>query len=35
MQNTINSGDDIDGFMEKLTDSVNETIDNMTEGVHE
>lgn len=35
MQNTINSGDDIDGFMEKLEDSVNEAIDNMTEGVHE
>ena len=34
MQNTINSGDDIDGFMEKLTDSVNEAVDNMTEGVH-
>lgn len=35
MQNTVNSGDDIDGFMTKLTDSVNETVDNMTEGVHE
>lgn len=35
MQNTINSGDDIDGFMSKLTDSVNEAVDNMTEGVHE
>lgn len=35
MQNTINSGDDIDGFMTKLTDSVNEAVDNMTEGVHE
>lgn len=32
--NTINSGDDIDGFMTKLTDSVNEAVDNMTEGVH-
>jgi tape measure domain-containing protein len=35
MQNTVNSGDDIDGFMSKLTDSVNEAVDNMTEGVHE
>ena len=35
MQNTVNSGDDIDGFMPKLTDSVNEAVDNMTEGVHE
>lgn len=35
MQNTMNSGDDIDGFMTKLTDSVNEAVDNMTEGVHE
>lgn len=35
MQNTINSGDDIDGFMTKLTDSVNEAVDSMTEGVHE
>lgn len=35
MQNTINSDDDIDGFMTKLTDSVNEAVDNMTEGVHE
>lgn len=33
--NTINSGDDIDGFMTKLTDSVSEAVDNMTEGVHE
>jgi len=31
----VNSGDDIDGFMTKLTDSVNEAVDNMTEGVHE
>lgn len=31
MQNTVNSGDDIDGFMTKLTDSVNEAVDNMTE----
>lgn len=35
MQNTVSSGDDIDGFMTKLTDSVNEAVDNMTEGVHE
>lgn len=35
MQNTVNSDDDIDGFMTKLTDSVNEAVDNMTEGVHE
>lgn len=35
MQNTVNNGDDIDGFMTKLTDSVNEAVDNMTEGVHE
>ena len=35
MQNTVNSGDDIDGFMTKLTDSVNDAVDNMTEGVHE
>lgn len=35
MQNTVNSGDDIDGFMTKLTDSVNEAVDNMTEGGHE
>lgn len=35
MQNTVNSGDDIDGFMTRLTDSVNEAVDNMTEGVHE
>ena len=35
MQNNISSGDDIDGFMTKLTDSVNEAVDNMTEGVHE
>jgi len=27
MQNTVNSGDDIDGFMTKLTDSVNEAVD--------
>lgn len=34
MQNTIKNGDDIDGFMSKLTDSVNEAVDNMAEGVH-
>lgn len=35
MQNTVNSGDDIDGFMTKLTDAVNEAVDSITEGVHE
>lgn len=34
MQNNINNNDDIDGFVSKLTDSVNEAVDNMTEGVH-
>lgn len=34
MQNNISGGDDIDGFMSKLTDSVNEAVDSMTEGVH-
>lgn len=34
MSNTVNSGDDLDGFMSKLTDSVYEAVDNMTEGVH-
>lgn len=34
MQNTVNSGDNLDGFMSKLTDSVNEAVDSMTEGVH-
>lgn len=34
MQNMVSSGDDIDGFMEKLTDSVNEAVETMTEGVH-
>ncbi len=34
MRNTVNSGDDLDGFMSKLTDSVYEAVDNMTEGVH-
>lgn len=34
MQNTVNSGNDLDGFMSRLTDSVNEAVDSMTEGVH-
>lgn len=34
MRNEIKNGGDIDGFMGELTDSVNEAIDNMTEGVH-
>lgn len=34
MQNNINSDDDIDGFVAKLNDSVNEAVDYMTEGVH-
>lgn len=34
MRNTVSSGDDLDGFMSKLTDSVYEAVDNMTEGVH-
>lgn len=34
MQNNINNGDNIDGFITKLTDSVNEAVDSMTEGVH-
>lgn len=34
MQNTIKNGDDLDGFMSGLTDSVNEAIDSITEGVH-
>ncbi len=34
MQNNINNGDDIDRFLIKLTDSVNEAVDSMTEGVH-
>ena len=32
--NTINPDTDIDGFVSKLTDSVNEAVDSMTEGVH-
>lgn len=35
MQNTIKNGDDLDGFMSGLTDSVNEAVDSITEGVHE
>lgn len=35
MQNTIKNGDDLDGFMSGLMDSVNEAIDSITEGVHE
>ncbi len=34
MQNNVNSGDDIDGFITKLTDSVNEAVDSMAEGEH-
>lgn len=34
MQNTVNTGDDLDGFMNGLTDAVNEAVDTMTEGVH-
>lgn len=34
MQNSINNDNDIDGFITKLTDSVNEAVGNMTEGVH-
>jgi len=34
MQNTIKNGDDLDGFMSGLTDSVNEAVDSITEGVH-
>jgi hypothetical protein len=34
MQNNINSGVDVDGFMSMLTDSVGEAIDSMAEGVH-
>lgn len=35
MQNTVNSGDDLDGFIGRLTNSVNEAVDSMAEGVHE
>lgn len=34
MQNNISSNMDIDGFVSGLTDSVNEAIDSITEGVH-
>lgn len=34
MQNTVNSGDDLDGFIGRLTNSVNEAVDSMAEGVH-
>lgn len=34
MQNNISSDDDIDGFITKLTDSVNEAFDSRLEGVH-
>lgn len=34
MQNTVNTGDDLDSFMNGLTDAVNEAVDTMTEGVH-
>lgn len=33
--NNINSGMDLDGVVSGLTDSVNEAIDSITEGVHE
>lgn len=35
MRNTVNNGDDLDGFVSGLTDAVNEAVDNITEGVHE
>ena len=35
MQNHINNGDDVDGFVTKLTDSMAEAVDIMTEGVHD
>lgn len=35
MQNTVNNGTDIDGFVSDLTDAVNEAVDSITEGVHE
>lgn len=34
MQNTIKNGGDLDGFMSGLTDSVNEAVDSIVEGVH-
>ena len=33
--NNINSGMDLDGVMSGLTDAMNESIDSITEGVHE
>lgn len=35
MQNTVNNGTDLDGFVSDLTDAVNEAVDTITEGVHE
>ena len=35
MQNTINNGMDLDGFMGSLTDAVNEAIDSMADGIHD
>lgn len=35
MSNHINNGMDLDGVVSGLTDAVNESIDNITEGVHE
>lgn len=35
MQNTVNNGSDLDGFVSDLTDAVNEAVDTITEGVHE
>lgn len=35
MQNTVNNGTDLDGFVSDLTDAVNEAVDAITEGVHE
>lgn len=34
MQNTIKNDNDIDGFMSSLTESVNEAVNSITEGVH-
>ena len=33
--NNINSAMDLDGVVSGLTDAVNESIDSITEGVHE
>ena len=35
MQNTVNNGGDIDGFVTELTDAVNEAAEIMAEGVHQ